>query len=698
LIQSKTLRSYKGEIYQIFFPFIAIILVYIDLKMVPVALLLMLRLLLYNKQFFLIAFFLGVGVLIMLHEEKPSLSDQRTFEGIVVSTEYNREYPRLTLKSEGKNYLVFDERLNYQIGDYIWVEGEQNYPLENGFFGGFDYGEYLRSINIESIIYVDTHALNTNQPFNIHRLRGNVHSYIKNTFEESGYLKAFILASRDEMDEISYDSFQRLGIAHLFAVSGLHIGFLVVCLKKGISLFSKRPIINDIFIASFLLGYLFLTNYPPSVLRASLMVFLLGINKHFKLSFSTLDCVLFLCMMLLIIHPFYIHQTGFILSFLISITLILSKDILNHNSKITQAFMVSFVAFLVSVPVVLSMQGAINLSSVLINVLFVGLMSIIILPLTYIVFMLPFLEPIYSAMIQAFESLAIFFLRFGSLPLSFYIPNGLFTFLYIGFVYYALSSQSLTLRLKRIGVVVIYVLGIMVFPYINPTQSLTMYDVRGDSFLLRDRFNQCNMLIDVGDKDPNHNLVNALKRKNITYIDYVLISHKHMDHYGGYEGLNQQMRIGKTITNYTMEEKVNQWHRCGNIMFYMFENPTYYANENDNSMIVYIQFMEYSMLFTGDIELPREIEFMQQFSKEVDILKIAHHGSITSSYEPLIQSLNPEIVLVPAHRNNTFDHPSDIVINRVESIATSVYRLDHHGSVKIQKLGPFIWKKTAISP
>ncbi len=692
------MRSYKGELYQIFFPFIAIILVYIDIKMVPVALFLLLRLFFYNKQFFLIAFSLGVGVLLMLHEEKPPLNDQRTFEGIVVSTEYNREYPRLTLKSEGNNYLVFDEWLDYQIGDHILVEGAQTYPLKNGFFGGFDYGEYLRSINIESIIYADSHTLNPNQPFNIHRLRGNVHSYIENTFEESGYLKAFILASRDEMDEMSYESFQRLGIAHLFAVSGLHIGFLVVCLKKGISFISKRPIINDIFIASFLLGYLFLTNYPPSVLRASLMVFLLGINKHFKLSFSTLDCVLFLCMMLIIIHPFYIHQTGFVLSFLISITLILSKDVLNHKSKITQAFMVSFVAFLVSVPVVLSMQGAINLSSVMINILFVGLMSVIILPLTYIVFMMPFLEPVYSAMIQGFETLALFFLRFGSLPLAFHIPSGLFSFIYIALVYYALSAKSIKLSLKRIGLVGVYCLAVIVFPYINPTQSLTMYDVRGDSFLLSDQFNQCNILIDVGDVDSNHNLVHALRRQNITHIDYVLISHKHRDHYGGYETLNQAMSIGTTITNHTKASKVNQWHACGNIMFYIFENPTIYPNENDNSMIVYVDFMDRSMLFTGDIEREREIAFMNQFNQEVDILKVAHHGSITSSYDPLIRTLDPEIVFVPAHRNNTFNHPSEPIINRFESLNASIYRLDHHGSVKIQKLGPFIWKKTAISP
>lgn len=689
---------YKGEIFRIFFPFIAFVYVAIDRLVFPIALYLLARLYLYNKQFFLFAFSFGIMCLIMLHIPQNELTQQTSFKGIVVDKDLNREFPRLDLKTNTGTYIVYDETLSYNIGDYIVVKGHAERPLENGFFGGFDYQAYLRSVNVSGVIYPKDHFLLEHNSFNMHQIRGKLHDYIDNTFEEKGYIKAFLLASRAQLDEGQYETFQVLGVAHLFAVSGLHVGFLVITINKGLKFFVKQDGIRDALIAMFLIGYLFITGYPPSVLRASLMVCLLGVNKHLKLEFSSLDCVLILCMALIMIHPFYLYQVGFKLSFLISITLILSKEILKDHDVYIQAFLVSLIAFSVSVPIVLTMQGAINLTSIIFNVIYVALMSILVLPLTYIVFFIPQIEPIYSIVIQGFEYTADLFLKWASLPLYFHIPPGVLTFIYIGLVYFALSAESFQRLCRRVFVVGLYCLLLIFSPFLNPTQSLIMYDVRGDGFLLRDAFNQCNILIDTGDKDNHNQLVNALRRKNIRHIDLVLISHKHRDHYGAYATIDKSFQIGETITNYSMENKTGYWHQCGNIQYYIFPNEIPYQNENENSMIVLIKFMEKTILFTGDIEKEREIEFLNQFNQRIDILKVAHHGSISSSYKPLIKTLDPSIVLVPAHRNNQFGHPHETVIERFESFGSEIYRLDHHGSVHIRKVGSIITKKTAISP
>jgi len=87
---------------------------------------------------------------------------------------------------------------------------------------------------------------------------------------------------------------------------------------------------------------------------------------------------------------------------------------------------------------------------------------------------------------------------------------------------------------------------------------------------------------------------------------------------------------------------------------------------------------------TGDIEALREHSFMAHYELDIDILKAAHHGSMTSSTSDFIKHITPKEVFIPAHRMNQFNHPSDSVINRFESLNLEIHRLDLEGTVRVR--------------
>lgn len=105
---------------------------------------------------------------------------------------------------------------------------------------------------------------------------------------------------------------------------------------------------------------------------------------------------------------------------------------------------------------------------------------------------------------------------------------------------------------------------------------------------------------------------------------------------------------------------------------------------NNNSLVCKLVYKNFSMMFTGDIEEIAEKDILNKYGHQklkADILKVAHHGSKTSSTEEFIKSVQPQIALIGVGRNNKFGHPNDDVINRIESIGSKVYRTDINGEI-----------------
>ena len=107
-----------------------------------------------------------------------------------------------------------------------------------------------------------------------------------------------------------------------------------------------------------------------------------------------------------------------------------------------------------------------------------------------------------------------------------------------------------------------------------------------------------------------------------------------------------------------------------------------YNNENDNSNIIYIEFNNTKLLFMGDAGVDTENNIVSKYNiKNIDILKVGHHGSNTSTSEKFIDVINPKESIISVGKNNRYHHPKSEVLETLES--SKVYRTDLDGSIQI---------------
>ncbi len=666
---------------------------------VLVALVLM-RLFTYDRVFFLVVVLISMVPVTRLLTHSDPVIKRQTFSGTVTSVESDRDHPRFFLKDEDYRLLVYGDGIEaLSAGMRVQIEGEAVWPQASGFFGGFDYRAHLRAIRVDGIVY-EAAITPRESGMSVYSVSGWLSRHIELTNPDTApYLKAFLLADRSGLDETTYHHSQTLGIAHMFAVSGLHVAFLAFLIRKGLTMVVRHPVSCDILFILFLVGYLGITGAPPSVLRAVAMVCLLIFNKHLNLGLSVLDCLLILCMGLLVIHPFYFSQLGFLLSFTVSITLVFNKAQLGAAKKVHQPFLVSGLAFFATLPLILSMQYEINPLSIIYNVFFVLFLTFLLLPLSYIVFLLPIFEPLLAFLLAVFELIVGWLADRNGMIIRLFIPPGIVTIFYYVLFAYAFSQIGNSIRLiRRLIVLVYFLLLIGLSPYLSFVSHVYMFDVSGDSFLIRDRFNRCNILIDTGERDPQDRLVSQLKRLNLRHLDYVIITHKHSDHYGAYPSVAANFEIGQTISNHSQGPFENRLIGCGDLTFFIFPLEKDHRGENERSLVMSITIGGERYLFTGDIESAREESFVRFYDVRADILKVAHHGSRTSSTERFLKMVQASEGIVPASRNSRFGHPHDEAIDRLEAHGVLLHRLDETGSVHFRYFFSFRHKKTALEP
>ncbi|MCF7927106.1 MAG: DNA internalization-related competence protein ComEC/Rec2 [Candidatus Izimaplasma sp.] len=599
------------------------------------------------------------------------------------------EYTTFVGKYNNKKIQCFySEAISLKPGDIVHISGSLNTPSKNTIPNTFNYNAYLKSKQIYKQLTVDD-IVKENHTFTFGNLRYLVTQYIERYMPHSkSYIKVFILADDTHLSEITKDNISELGISHLFAVSGLHIGILVLAIMKISDRLSIPSRTTQVIIMIVLLLYLFLTNFTPSITRAASLYFLSLLNKHYKWEFSTLDLVAIIFIILLLINPFFIYSVGFKLSFLMTVIILLSHQILHKKTQLIQLYLISFICFLWSVPLVVSITHQINIVTVPLNVLFILLMTYCVLPLAYVTFLFPIFDSLYNQIIQVYNWIIHSFslINVGIIQLSFSHP--LLIILYYCLIFYLMVSlETIKKRLKTISLVFLVIFLISLSRYINPIKKVIFFDVSGDSTFISDKFNQCNILIDTGDKDDYNGVINYLLSKNIKRLDYVIISHSHRDHSGELKDILSNFKVSNLITNQSVKPYENQLIKCGSLSFYIYELLYDYGNENNNSIVLSLFINNYHMLFTGDIEIKKEQEFIQKYKIDIDILKVPHHGSYTSSTQEFISALNPKTAIIIAKRFNKFNHPSSQTINRFKKNDIQVLRTDQLGTIKWRFFG-----------
>lgn len=521
----------------------------------------------------------------------------------------------------------------------------------------------------------------------------------------SDYLKTFILGSSSDIDDNILESYRTNGISHLFSVSGMHITLLSTIILFILNKIRKSKF-NDLFVILFLIFYMFLTNFTPSVIRATFLFIFLTLNRYLKLKLSTLKILLIILFLSLIINPYNIYNVGFKFSYVVSLFLISFSSIINRTKNyVLKVLTTSFISFLAGLPILINNYFSINIMTIFNNIIFVPIISIIIFPFSLIVIFINKLDFIYEFMIKCLENLSLFIANFKIEIILCHIN------IFLVIIYYLVIVLVLYKIMKRKYVYVLLIVFIIFIHtninYIRNNPYVTFIDVgQGDSTLIHLPHNKSNILIDTGG-NINYNIskdiINYLKSNGIKKIDYLILSHGDYDHMGEAINLVNDFKVGKVIFNCgsynDLENKLIKVLDKNNIEYYScinelsidkyklsFLNTREYDNENDNSSVINFNYKTFKFLFMGDAGVEKEKDILKQYKiKDIDFLKVGHHGSDTSSNDYFINSINPKISLISVGKNNRYGHPKDRVLKTLKN--SDVYRTDSNGSIEIKLNG-----------
>ena len=585
--------------------------------------------------------------------------------------EYNTSF--IGLYNNNKYLITLNKKIKLNYGDYLNLNIKKNEFITNQFHNNssFNAKQYYAGKNIFKKLtceYVKT--INTYQHL-IFKIRNFRHILLNNNkkLQNGSYINALVLGEKDFSFE-EETNFSTTGILHILTISGSHLLFLLTFIDIFFVIFKLSSFWNKLFKILFIPFYFLLAGSNLPIFRASCFQLINLFKKINRLKLTNI-----IAFIIILINPFIIYNYSFILTFIIAYTLILFKphNILNLNIML----------YSILLPITINFCYNINPVSFLLNLIVVPYVSFILLPLSFILcfFKFNFLIIIYDFLINLFNLIINFFSYFNILigQINFFHLIFIFLFIILFFKY----------QKKIYFFILIFILGLSPFP-IKYNNQVNFIDIgQGDCFLIQS-FNQ-NILIDTGPESSQKELYNYLLSKKINKIDYLFISHFDTDHCGNLFFLTNNFFIKNIISSYlpttyqSLPIKVinkNSQININNLIFYLYPPITTYLDDNNNSLVILVSGKK-NILFTGDIEEERELSLLKEITLPIDILKIAHHGSATSSNYSFLKQINPKLAVLSYGLNNRYHHPSNSCLNNLNSLKIPTYHICIEGELTI---------------
>ncbi len=623
---------------------------------------------------------------------------ENSIKGKVLFYKIDGDKLSIILKAQEKvmiNYYFKNEKekynyqTNFKINSLIYVEGSFKEPPKNTIPNTFNYKKYLYSQKI----YILFEASNIKILKQGISLKNNFIRRI-NKFERKDYLYSFIIGDKSYLD---MTFFQENGISHIFAISGMHVSFLVSFLEK------RLKIKNSTFITIILWLYSYLVSFTVGVLRVVIF-------KTIKLMLNKCDIELknYLILILtgsimLLVNPFYIYNYGFLYSLIISLSIMLFEI---KGKYFTSLLKISCISLLFSLPITISLNYQINIFSIFNNLLFIPLVTFIIFPLSLITFAIPILEPILNIILAILD-----FINKNLPVINLVMPK--LSFIVI-IIYYLNLLLFIKFRKKVIIALILIIILANKYKYLlNNTMDVYFLDVQqGDTSLIIYPKRKKVVMIDCGGKikyskekwrfkKKEYNLVDNFKvffnSLGISKIDVLIISHGDYDHMGEAINLVNNFKVEKVIFNCgefnelekdlikVLDKKKIKYYSCiselnidKNKLYFLQTKE--YDNENDFSNVIYTELDGYKFMFMGDASSTTEKEILNKYNlPDIDVLKVGHHGSKTSSNKEFINEINPKYSIISVGENNRYGHPNKEVLDNLEK--SKIYRTDEDGSI-----------------
>ena len=655
--------------------------------------------------------------------ENKQIEEKAVIISDIQEKEYKYIYEAKFLKNNKKVLISIKksqqiDKINY--GDLIYLEGKLEIPKIATNYKGFDYRQYLKTQKIQGIVIADNVKILKAKYKNnlIYQIQKKIKAIIKEKLpsETGDLLLAILLGDKKDLSEQIQINFKNSNLSHMLAVSGAHVSYIIV----GLTYITQNLIMGKrkgrVFCIFFLIIFMAITNFTPSVTRACIMAILTLVSEILYKKADIYTNISISALIILLYNPYSLLDLGFKLSFGGTIGIVIFMRFIKKKQEepkllnyIKQMALVSICANIIIIPIIMNNFNTVSLTFLVSNILASPILAIIVIVGFSIIIisiishslsniLVFWLNPILNLLIKISSFCSK--LPFAKiLVVTPYIFNIIF---YYTIILYLVNYNNLKQFIKKKTVIllsIILILSNFIF-YILP-QDLKIYFIdvgQGDSTLIVTPSKKTILIdgggsesFDVGEKV----LLPYLLGRRIRKIDYIMISHFDTDHCKGIFTVIENLKVKNIIISKQAEKSENYKKfkeivankkiniilvKAGDkikidkyiyfkILFptekLIMQNPL-----NNNSIVSQLNYKSFKMLFTGDIEeiAEKEILNLQKDKLKSTILKVAHHGSNTSSTQEFINSVKPELALIGVGKNNTFGHPSECVVEKLRDL------------------------------
>jgi len=629
-------------------------------------------------MFFIIALAIGVGLSFLNLKLNPTSG---SYLGIVIESKENY----YVVYSKFERLIVYEKNNVREVGDIVILKGNISNLVDTSLESEFSFVDYLKYKGITRQI-------------NVSSIEVKFSNFIKIKAYKQHFLSLFNSDARNYVDMLlfnvkSYDSnevllINALNISYLFSTSGLYISLLfsVVEYFLFLKLDKKKTKIFSLIILSW---YLIFTLNKIGIRRILYYKIFSLINEYkLKKRFTYLESISLIATMMLLLNRYLAYQMGFYLGVFTSLAFYFSRNTLTRGKKRTFISKTSIFSFLFMLPVTLLTNHEFHVFGFLIQMV-VTPITIVFMFISVIAFYSYPIKPVFDISAKAITG-TIKGLSYIDLALPFKELNNIFLFFYYLLLFiaiYLLESYDYK-HLKILSVTSVVIFSILLTPYeYLYASSITFINVgQGDSCLIRNL--DKTIMIDTGGltyKDIAVNsLIPYLKKNKVYKIDYVFISHSDNDHTGALSSLKKNFRVNNVIDTSSpfkitigdMEiENINKW-------------ADLYTDVNDKSQVLKFKIADKNILMMGDASKNIENKIMSEYKKEdfnIDILKLGHHGSNTSSSYEFLSFISPKEAIISVGKNNSYKHPHKETLENLNSLNIPYKRTDELGSISYYK-------------
>jgi len=655
------------------------------------------------------------------------------------------------LQVEGRLLVSIRESLlPIQYGDFLKISPVIRKPANARNPGEFDYANYLAAQNIyatASIKKMKEIAIlgHDNGNWFMQRLIIPVKNALEKIIErlpfaQSALLKGLLIGIRSEISPEVREDFAKVGVIHILAVSGLHVGFIIITFMTlcGICRLNYKTAVAVTILG--LIFYAFITDLKPPVLRASVMGGLVLVGAALERKTNFLNSLSVAALLILILRPQDLFQAGFQLSFIAVISIVYIYPALKracsfsrknkHGLVSASAFqyiydllLVSLAAFIGTAPLTALYFHRLPLLSLPAN--------LVVVPLSFLTLgngiAAAFSQIISTQLADVFLTAACFFITVmmkiaevaATIPfadLEIYAFQPIHAFAYFTGILFLMNLNNKKSRTISL-IATLLLLNLIVWrSAFAPRNSfkMTFIDVgQGDSVLLQFPDGR-SALIDAGKRSPYYDsgkrvVAPFLKHVGIQKLDILILSHADSDHLGGFPYIMRHFEVGEIWDNGAVKSTKlfgeyqhlidslqikRRVMRAGEyiadfapVIFQtihpsqqFMENGRHSAN--DASLSFKISYGEIDLLTLGDVEKKGEGNLCRyRTSLTSEILKVSHHGSKTSSTQSFLEYAQPQLAVISVGEDNKFGHPAESVLKRLQERGAKIVRTDESRAI-----------------